>query len=542
MKLRTVLNELACTDWRAGKEKLLDEDVLLTPEYDTSVPPEACLVRMCRFSEFQEGTAKPGPSHIMLVLAGPEIPAGARVAGDFVLVAARASYDDFRAAFLDLPAKAAVLELRRDRMFEAFLASYDLPQFAKRSSAVLGNPVIITNADMRLLGTAGDFPEDAPDVQQVLSQGYATEEVNTALEDDGMIDSVRHARHSVMSNVVRYGRRWVTSIIHYHHLEMGRYDVMEKDRPITGFDLELIDYAGQLAGVMIDRLGAAGERVGSGSSVLRDLVEGSFVNVQTMRAQVLLTSLPLDVSYVLLVVTGQRNADKDYHARVGTMCARALRNSLWCARENCLVVLAPIGKNETAGYDDYARAQRRLTSNKALMTTLANNELSLFVSEPFGDLLMCPGRLREATDLEKAIREPEPGRARELGGRPRPARDAARQARGRHGRLRPRAWDCLSADGHHERALPRQPRRRRRGAERPPQHLLLPHEQGARAVLHRPEGRRRPPGAQLLRLHHGGHGEIANRARCFFFRLSTCAFVIQHNACAGSSSVIYTPA
>lgn len=411
MKLRTVLNELACTDWRAGKEKLLDEDVLLTPEYDTSVPPEACLVRMCRFSEFQEGTVKPGPRHIMLVLAGPEIPAGARVAGDFVLVAARASYDDFRAAFLDLPAKAAVLELRRDRMFEAFLASYDLPQFAKRSSAVLGNPVIITNADMRLLGTAGDFPEDAPDVQQVLSQGYVTEEVNAALEDDGMIDSVRHARHSVMSNIERYGRRWVTSIIHYHRLEMGRYDVMEKDRPITGFDLELIDYAGQLAGVMIDRLGAAGERVGSGSSVLRDLVEGSFVNVQTMRAQVLLTSLPLDVSYVLLVVTGQRNADKDYHARVGTMCARALRNSLWCARENCLVVLAPIGKNETAGYDDYARAQRRLTSNKALMTTLANNELSLFVSEPFGDLLMCPGRLREATDLEKAIREPEAGRA-----------------------------------------------------------------------------------------------------------------------------------
>ena len=45
------------------------------------------------------------------------------------------------------------------------------------------------------------------------------------------------------------------------------------------------------------------------------------------------------------------------------------------------------------------------------MTTLANNELSLFVSEPFGDLLMCPGRLREAIDLEKTIREPEAGRA-----------------------------------------------------------------------------------------------------------------------------------
>lgn len=410
MKLRTVLYELACADWRMGREGILDEDVLLTPEYETNVPPKARLLRVVRLFDFRAGSVRPGQRHIMLVHAGPQIPVDLRVTGDFVAVAHSASYDDFRAAFLDLPAKAAVLELRRDRMFDAFLSSYDLAQFARRSSAVLGNPVIIANADMRLLATAGEFPADAPDVQEVLSQGYLTEEVNSALEGDGTLASVRHARHSIMSGTQRYGRRWVTSIIYYHHLEMGRYDVLEKDSPITGFDLELIDYAGQLAGVMIERLGAAGERVGAGSSVLHDLVEGSFVNERTMRAQILLTRLPIGESYVLLALTGQRNADKEYHARVGAMAVRALCNCLWYAREDCLVVLAPIGRNEAVGYDDYARAQRRLRTNGAFVSMLQNNGLSAFVSEPFDDLSKCPERLQEALDLGETIREPEPGR------------------------------------------------------------------------------------------------------------------------------------
>ena len=411
MKLRTVLNELACTDWRVGKETLLDEDVILTPEYDTHVPEGARLLRMARLSDFEAGSVSAAERHIMLVLAGPQIPEGLRVAGDFVVVANRSSYNDFRAAFLDLPAKAAVLELRRDRMFDAFLSSYDLAQFARRSYSVLGNPLVISNADKRVLATAGEFPDDALDVQEVLAQGYLSEKVNEELENDGAIAALRHARHSIMSSTKRYGRHWVNSIIYYHHLEMGRFDVLEKDRPITGFDLELIDYAGQLSGIMIDRLGAAGEHVGSGSSVLSDLISGGFVSEETMRAQLALTQLPREGSYVVMVVTGQRNADKDYHARVGATVSRALSHCLWCAREDCLVVLAPIGKNETAGYDDYARARRRLSVNKAFASMLSNNGLVAFVSEPFDDLSKCPGRFQEAEDLSSCLAEPEVGRA-----------------------------------------------------------------------------------------------------------------------------------
>ncbi len=60
MKLRTVLYELACADWRMGREGILDEDVLLTPEYETNVPPKARLLRVVRLFDFRAGSVRPG--------------------------------------------------------------------------------------------------------------------------------------------------------------------------------------------------------------------------------------------------------------------------------------------------------------------------------------------------------------------------------------------------------------------------------------------------------------------------------------------------
>lgn len=411
MKLRTVLNELKCGEARIGRGGLLNEDVILTPQGSANVPAEAMFCRLCTYQDYQSGKAVVDDDRvILLVYAGEVLTEDMRAVGNTVVVSHKLSYEGFRMAFLDLPASVALLELRRERMFEAFLSSYNLAQFAHKSSEVLGNPVIITNSDKRVLATYGDFPSDAEDVQEVLAQGYISEGVTSDLEGDGIIEEVRHARHSVLSNVPRFGRRWVTSIVYYHHLEMGRFDVMELDNLISGFDLELVDYAGQLAGVMIDRLGAAGERVGAGSSVLHDLVEGNFVNEETLRAQLTVTYLPLDVSYAILVITGQRNADKDYHARIGAMAAKALKNCLWCAHDDSVIILTSIGKNETTGYDDYARARKIFSSNKSFTSMLANNELNAYVSEPLDDLTKCPGRLAQAQELAAALSSESTGR------------------------------------------------------------------------------------------------------------------------------------
>lgn len=402
MKLRTVINELTCQNVRAGHEELLDEDVLLTPTCDQRAPSRARLVRLCRQVDYDSGAVALVDRQIALVFVEEDARVGEAHVGDAVWVTHAGTYEDFRMSFLDLPAKVALFELRRERMFEAFLGSYDLTQLARRTSEVLGNPVIITNTDQRLLATAGDFPLDAPDVQEVLTQGYVSETVSNEMEADGVVAVARRAHHSVLSATSRFGHYWVTSIIYRHHLEMGRYDVMEKDHAITGFDLELIDYAGQLAGIMIDRLGMAGERVGAGSSVLSDLMDGTFANDQTMRTQVALTELPLDVSYVMVALHGQSYADRSYYAHTGALVARTVQRCLWCARDDLLCVLIPVGKTEAVGYDDYLRAARRISSNTAFSSMLVNNGLRAFVSEPFRELDMATTRFSQCRALVEA--------------------------------------------------------------------------------------------------------------------------------------------
>ncbi len=395
MKLRTVVNELACDAIWPARQELLNANVLLTPEYGSTTSDDMLFVRLCRLEDWESGAVHVGERQLLLVHVGPDMPEDAAPSGDVVLIAHPSCYEDLRALFLDLPSRIAVLELLRERMFNAFLGSYDLTQFARRSSEVLGNPVIILNSDQRVLATAGEFPEDALDVQEVLEQGYISEMVNADMEADGIITGVRRAHHSILAFSARYARSWVTSMVYFHHLEMGRFDVMEKDRKISGIDLELIDYASQLAGILIDRLGLAGERVGFGSSVLHDLVSGGFVNEETMRAQLMVTHLPLEGSYVMMALSGQRGADRDYLSRVGTIVARTVRNCLWCVEDGLLCVLVPVGRGDAVGFDDYARAMRRVGSNSALVSALENNGLFAYVSEPFDEVGRAGTRLEE---------------------------------------------------------------------------------------------------------------------------------------------------
>lgn len=431
MRLRTVLNELAAADVRCAREDLLNTNVFLTPEYASTTPGDMRFVRLCTLDDYATGATQLEEGQLLLVFTGATIPPEFKPVGDVVAIAHTSSYKDLRVAFLEMPARAAVLELCRERVFEAFLASYDVVQYARRVSAVLGNPVLIMNSDRRLLATGGNFPQDALDVQEVLTQGYLSESVSSEMEKDGVNEGIRHARHSVLSEHMRYGRRWVNSLVYYHHLEMGRFDVMELDRRITGIDLELIDYAGQLAGVIIERLGAAGKQVGAGSSVLADLIAHNFVNPKTMYAQLSLTDLPLDSHYVMLALSGQKGADKNYLLHLGALVERAFTTCLWCPDGELLCVLVPLTKgvprrgtfqisggratsgghhftstNSTQGqkksYDSYAACKHEISENQVLLGLLENNDVRAWVSEPFDDLDFSAERFEQCKLLAKS--------------------------------------------------------------------------------------------------------------------------------------------
>ena len=406
MRLRTVIRVLGCRSFAVSDEAVLDRDLILATSETMATCPEASLVLtrphaqdMCR----ARGASEPVTMMYMQLQDGVSLEDYKTPAQGVVLVEGTQSFEEFQAAFRHLPELCALLSLKRARMHHAFLHSYDLKQFVGLAADIIGNPVIVTNSDHRLLACAGEIPSEREDVREVIERGYVSDGIESALEEDGIIRDVRLSRHALLSVNPRFGSKWAHSIIYSHHMELGRFDVLEAKGAIVPIDLELIDYAGTLAGVMIERAGAAGGLVGSGSSVLADLITGGFVNERTMHTQVALTQLPLGESYAMLVIVGHAGTVRDNLSRVGKRVATMVRKCLWVVQDSVLAVIVPIGRSQEVGFDDYRRLRRLLTQNRRLMSLLENNDMVAYVSEPFDELSMTQGRYAQCLSLKDAL-------------------------------------------------------------------------------------------------------------------------------------------
>ena len=397
MKLRTVLSELMVTDFVKGADVNLEKDVIVYP----AATPEVSFPELLILAPSGEQAAPEDFEGITLFYEEHNLPEreGSRPAARTIHVVSDLERDAFRDAFVHMPELHVHLDFQRKRLFKAFQSSYDIQRFADRVYEILGNPLMVINSDRRLLASAGDFPSNRSDVLEEINQGYVSEEVNAELEKEGILDDVRHAGHSIISKNERFGQRWVTSIISHHHMEMGRFDMLEQDRPIHESDLELVDFAGSLAGIMIDKLGIAGERAGAGSTVLDDLLGATFANEKTMRAQLALSSMPLDETYVLVELVGDREIPRPHLQRVAARVTSAFRNSLWTVRDERLVVLIALGARTCPGWDGYERAMRVLTQRKKFVSTLERNGLCAYVSEPFEQIGFVPDRYQQVRDL-----------------------------------------------------------------------------------------------------------------------------------------------
>ena len=399
LKLRTILGELGVTEHVEGRGVNLEADIIAYPSSDFGSSFEQLLVLA------PEGADAGPKDHVglSLVWCGQRIPELPRPLPDrTIYVASELSYPDFRDLFGRLPERHVYLNLTRKRVFGAFASSYDIQRYADQVFETLGNPLMIVNSDRRLLASAGDFPANRADVLEEINQGYISEEVDGELEAGGILDDVRHAGHSIISENKRFGQRWVPSIISYHHMEMGRFDVLEQDRPITDADLELVDFAGSLAGVMIDKLGIAGERAGSGSSILEDILDNTFANEKTMRAQLALSSMPLDETYVLVQLRSERDITRSHLKRIAARVSHAFRNCLWTIRHGGLVALIALGRRTCPGWDAYDRAERILCQRKEFVATLSQNAMRAFVSEPFEQLGFAHDRYVQTKNLISA--------------------------------------------------------------------------------------------------------------------------------------------
>lgn len=402
MKLRTVLNELPIKDYRVHGPAQLDWDVVVSPTRYEGRGTEGVIV--CATPEQLEQMGSPGDDGglVLAYVQGAQDTLPKSPQRSVVFACGDVSPAEFGAAFLNLVSRSGILAVKREQLFKAFLSSYDIQQFADHASGVLCDPVIISNMDRKVLASAGELPSTGRELRDVISSGYVTDEVAALMEADGFIREARDTRMPTVSDRGTTGVLNVSSIIYYHHLEMGRLDVFEV-RPLTGLDLELVDYASSLAGIMIDRLGVAGERVGMGSTVFADLLDGKLASVDAMQALVTLRGGGEGTRYDLVSIVGEKGADLDYYLKAGRVMQACLKSAIWTARSNSVALLLTLGTGGTVGFGGYEQFETQVLKNRGFCDFLDRNGMDAYVSEPYGELALSTVALTQCAELQQTL-------------------------------------------------------------------------------------------------------------------------------------------
>lgn len=412
MKLYTVLEELECAAWRAADDAIDARDVVVSLLDWKADGGDERMLRLCSIEEWDAefAEARGRAVHhqgIILLHVGAALDERWREVPDgIVAMASPLPFTTLRERFRALPTRLAELDVRKEQLFDAFQTTYNIQQFARQAYQIIGNPLIVCNIDQRILATAGRFPASRGDITQQISQGYVAESVRASMEADDVVDMARRVRRSfIKENDI--GQRWVTSIVYYKNLELGRFDVLEQNARISYLELELIDFAGRLAGIIIDRMGYAGQSAASGASVLTDLLSGSFLTERAAKEQIALTRLPIDQLYALMLVEGQRTfGSPNYRAHIGELARKVFPEGIWVSYRESFVMLVPL-KQLPSDLDlpDYRGIEREMLERRDLADMLGRNGLRACFSEPFDNLLACKMRFTQCRELADVMRD-----------------------------------------------------------------------------------------------------------------------------------------
>lgn len=408
MKLGTLVAALACDDVALATGENVNAEVI--PAVEGGLADAAIegitSVRIEHLGDRALDEVAHGPGEVVIAYVGTTLDrASVCPSRGVVAVALKDGFSALEQRFSCMPALCAEAGARSSRLFEAFKNSMSIKRFAQRVSEILGNPLIVSNTDRRVLAHAGSFPDGLPDVAQSLLQGYVSTAANDQLNEDGVLQGLRLSHRASLSHNARTDTKWAASIVYYKSIELGRLDVLERARTITAVDIELIDYASYLVGILIAQSGEAGERAGTGSSVLADMLSRRVGTEESMRAQLATTSAPLDETYVLAQCMGDASlSTADYRTFLPGLVSCISARCIWAMVGSAFVVLVPIGHGSpAAGCGDYAHAERFFLSNPRLADYLDNNGMRLFVSEPFDRLTFIQARFSQARGLVDAI-------------------------------------------------------------------------------------------------------------------------------------------
>lgn len=407
MKLGTLIAELACDDvmLAVGENANVEVFPVMGRAQKGYGLDGVTLVRIERLGGRNLNEVPHESGEVVIVHVGPEFTAACgQPPRGVVAVALKDGFEVLERRFSLMPVLCAETSARSSALFDAFKNSMSVKRFAQHVSRILGNPVIISNTDRRVLAHAGSFPDALTDVAQSLLRGYVSPVATNQLNEDGILQGLRLSHRASLSRNARTGAKWAASIVYYKSIELGRLDVLQETRVISAADIELIDYASCLIGMLIAQSGEAGERAGTGSSVLADMLSQRLGTEESMRAQLASTSAPIDETYVLAQCVGDEALSaSDYRAFIPGLVSCISTRCIWTMSGNAFVILIPIGHGGHAvGCGDYAHAARFFMENSRLVEHLSHNGMRLFVSEPFDRLMLMQSRFTQTRGLVSA--------------------------------------------------------------------------------------------------------------------------------------------
>ena len=313
MKIRSILAELEVVDCRAATEFALNQEVVCITAVDLAARASEARVTplgmrelvLCRPGDFGGPWTPPGT--VSLVLYHAAIPDDAVHAGTSCIVAATSlPISKAFERFDRIPQQVVAIDAMKGRLFDTFQHTHNIRQFVQRAYNVLGLPTIVVNTDGRILAHVGEFSDAREDIAAQLKTGYIAPEVQAVIDRDRIVENARAKHYPDASHDVSNDENWVTSVVYYKRLELGRFDVYKPQGAFTGYDLELIDYAGSLAGIIIDRMTDVATNSNQGASVLSDILDGRFTQTKDATGRLADAGVDTSGAYAMLTVEGER--------------------------------------------------------------------------------------------------------------------------------------------------------------------------------------------------------------------------------------------
>lgn len=419
MKIRSVLAEIGATDYVATSEAALNQEVVCLTAFDLTdgqgpsqeLAPGVRRLVLCP-SPKEPGDRLDVPADaIALVVYEGEIPADAPAPTATCVVAASPFPEtEVWARYDHIPQQIVAIDAMKGRLFDAFQRTHNIQQFVQRTYNILGMSTIVVDNDGRILASVGEFGAERADIAEQLRQGYVSASIQQEMDSHDLVSSARELHFPKPSENVGYHENWVTSVVYYKRLELGRYDVYKPEGPFTGFDLELIDYAGALAGIIVDRMRDVATSSNQGASVLSDILDGRFSSTKEATAR--LASAGFDVSggFAMVTVEGERLfASPTYSSHIGRLVKDVFPRGIWVTYHNAFAMLLPVERHELGAkgqaFPFYERLETMTLDNPPLAAVLVNNSLRAFVSEPFLDVLDAAAALDECRALAEVAPE-----------------------------------------------------------------------------------------------------------------------------------------